>query len=505
MYFINGTMESILYNLGKIEDIRVVSRTSVEQYRDQPKPIPLVAREMGVNYILEGSGHRDGERVRLYVQLLDGRRDRHLWARSYDMNVGEVFTKVSEIARMVASEINAVITPEEQALIEKIPTKSQTAFDLAMKAREEHRKDPSKGEELIRLALEFDSAYAQAYVFLGWLYFHQFETATMARPEYLDSILCLVNRALYHDPQLDDAYLLRGYYHRRTGAYDQSVADFRKTTELNPNFPGAYIGLAWLGWEKNDMLTAIQNFHRSIELEKGPEMAHLYRNLAAAYFQAGLRDQSDRYYLKALEMDGDSVAYYLAMSVNEDIFNHHSALALDYLERVYRADPDNTNLLYRLGNYYACIGENEKSLRYFNEYLDQFTKIREVPVTGKLAASLTYMRCGLQEIADSLLNAERDQMENRLALGDQVTSFYYTLARIYALQGNREKAYQYLRRFNQCEFMVIYNTTLKPGATPMIPELADDEAYWVIQEEINDKYLNQQIKIRQWLAENELL
>ena len=96
-------------------------------------------------------------------------------------------------------------------------------------------------------------------------------------------------------------------------------------------------------------------------------------------------------------------------------------------------------------------------------------------------------------------------MENRLALGDQVTSFYYTLARIYALQGNREKAYQYLRRFNQCEFMVIYNTTLKPGATPMIPELADDETYWVIQEEINDKYRTQQIKIRQWLAENRLL
>ena len=73
MYFINGTMEAILDNLCKIQDMRVVSRNSVEQYRDNPKPTPTVAEEMNVSYILEGSGHRDGENVRLIVQLLDGR------------------------------------------------------------------------------------------------------------------------------------------------------------------------------------------------------------------------------------------------------------------------------------------------------------------------------------------------------------------------------------------------------------------------------------------------
>ena len=83
MYFINGIMEEILDNLCKIADLRVVSRSSVEQYRNEPKPIPVVAEEMDVGYILEGSGQRDGDNIRLTVQLLDARKDQHIWSESY--------------------------------------------------------------------------------------------------------------------------------------------------------------------------------------------------------------------------------------------------------------------------------------------------------------------------------------------------------------------------------------------------------------------------------------
>jgi len=84
VYFINGTMEAILDNLCKIEDIRVVGRTSVEQYRNAPKPIPVIADEMNVSYILEGSGQKDGNKVRLTLQLIDGINDQHLWSSPYN-------------------------------------------------------------------------------------------------------------------------------------------------------------------------------------------------------------------------------------------------------------------------------------------------------------------------------------------------------------------------------------------------------------------------------------
>ena len=130
MYFINGIMESILNNLCMIEDLRVPGRTSVEQYRNNPKPIPVVAEEMNVDYVLEGSGHRDGNNVRLIVQLLDGRKDQHLWSKTYDADIEEIFSMQSEIAQLIAAEIEAIITPEEKQLIEKVPTTSLTAYDF---------------------------------------------------------------------------------------------------------------------------------------------------------------------------------------------------------------------------------------------------------------------------------------------------------------------------------------------------------------------------------------
>ena len=138
MYFINGIMESILNNLSMIEDLRVPGRTSIEQYRDNPKSIPEVAEELNVDYVLEGSGHRDGNNVRLFVQLLDGRKDQHLWSKTYDADIEEIFAMQSEIAQLVASEIEAIITPDEKTLIEKVPTTNLTAYDFYRRGKEEH-------------------------------------------------------------------------------------------------------------------------------------------------------------------------------------------------------------------------------------------------------------------------------------------------------------------------------------------------------------------------------
>ena len=149
MYFINGTMEAILDNLCKIEDLRVPGRTSVEQYRDNPKPIPTVAEELDVSYILEGSGHRDGNNVRLIIQLLDGRKDQHLWSKTYDSDIEEIFSMQSEIAQLVAAEIEAFITPEEKQLIEKVPTANLTALDFYQRGNEERRKYSSDNRETL--------------------------------------------------------------------------------------------------------------------------------------------------------------------------------------------------------------------------------------------------------------------------------------------------------------------------------------------------------------------
>ena len=136
LYFINGTMESILDNLSRIKDLKVPGRTSVEQYRDISRPIQIIAEELNVSYILEGSGQKVGNRITLSVQLIDGADGYQLWSKRYDRMIEkaeDLFDLQSEIAQMVAREIEVVITPEEKKLIEKVPTENMIAYEIYQK------------------------------------------------------------------------------------------------------------------------------------------------------------------------------------------------------------------------------------------------------------------------------------------------------------------------------------------------------------------------------------
>ena len=169
-YFINGLMEEILNNLQKIKDLRVISRTSVEQYRNQTKPIPEIAKELGVNYIVEGSGQKYGNAFRLRAQLIMAAKETHLWGESYQKKINEVediFNIQSQIAESIAKELKAIITPLEKGLIEKIPTKQLEAYDAFLKGqfywRRLTKNDFDAAMKYFELAKEKDPDYALAY------------------------------------------------------------------------------------------------------------------------------------------------------------------------------------------------------------------------------------------------------------------------------------------------------------------------------------------------------
>src|SRR4030066_687995 len=137
-YFINGVMEEILNNLQKIKDLRVISRTSAEQYRGQKRPISEIAQELGVNYIVEGSGQKYGNSFRLRAQLIMAEHESHLWGESFQQkitDVEDIFSIQIKIAESIAEELKAVISPEEKRLIEKIPTDDIDAYDAFLKGK----------------------------------------------------------------------------------------------------------------------------------------------------------------------------------------------------------------------------------------------------------------------------------------------------------------------------------------------------------------------------------
>ncbi len=166
-YFIEGTMEAILDNLWKIADLTVISRTSVEQFRNTTKSISEIAKQLNVNYILEGSGQKYGNDIRLTVQLIDAVNDKHIWSSPYEGVAVNIFKLQSQISEAIAAELKAVITPQEKQLIEKTPTANLAAYEAYLQGKFYWRKFTPNDQEValqyFEHAKEKDPEFALAY------------------------------------------------------------------------------------------------------------------------------------------------------------------------------------------------------------------------------------------------------------------------------------------------------------------------------------------------------
>ncbi len=250
-YLADGTMDAILLHLQKFSDLRVLSRTSVEQYRGTKKTTHTIGQELGVAYLLEGSFQKSGDNVRLIVQLIKASKEEgHAWANEYDKNWKDIFSVQSEVAQTIAKELHAIITPEVKQLIEKIPTTNLTAYDFYQQGREEHTKywidirnlvALQKAEDLYHKALKYDSTFAQAYTGLAMEYWDKYHDKEYFSKKFMDSVLILTRIALSYDDKLSDAYTLRGRYYSETGKSEQAIEEFDKAIKLNPNDSVAYL------------------------------------------------------------------------------------------------------------------------------------------------------------------------------------------------------------------------------------------------------------------------
>jgi len=173
-YFSDGLTEDIITQLSKINSLRVISRTSVLQYKENPKPVKEIAKELGITVVLEGSVRRVGDRIRISGQLIDAINDRHLWAESYNSDIEDVFKVQSAIAQKIASTLEAQLTESEVQNIEKQPTENITAYDFYLKGRDYYYQYTDENNEqaieMFKEAIELDPNYALAWRNLGLVY-----------------------------------------------------------------------------------------------------------------------------------------------------------------------------------------------------------------------------------------------------------------------------------------------------------------------------------------------
>src|SRR5213596_526269 len=283
-YFADGVQDDVLTNLSKIGDLKVISRTSVMQYRGKTTNVREIGKALGVSNILEGSVRRSGNKVRVNVQLIDANSDEHIWASDYDRDVTDVFAIQTDLAQKISDALQAKLSPAEKSRIERKPTENGEAYLAFVQAHDlqnefEDLEKLKQSEQLYERAIQLDPKFALAiarYSQLESWIVHTFERT----PKRREKARTLAQQALQLQPELPEAHLAMGfslYYgdnefeaalkefeiaqrdlpneaegylalgaiQRRLGKWPESTASLEKAASLNPKDGWVFLNLAF--------------------------------------------------------------------------------------------------------------------------------------------------------------------------------------------------------------------------------------------------------------------
>jgi len=245
-YLADGMMIAITLNLSKIKDLRVISRTSIEQYRGTTKTARQIGKELDAKYLLEGSFQKFGDNSKLIVQLIKAYEESHAWGNEYNSTWSEVFSLQSEVAQSIARELNAVITPEEKQLIEKRPTTIIAAYDAYLKGyyymfgQKSNHMNADSAMKYFELAKEIDPRYALAFSGISNVWRYRYSWGTVSLAEGYIKAVESINKAIELDSASAEVQNSLGSLLAELWDWDKSELAFKKAIELNPNLAEAH-------------------------------------------------------------------------------------------------------------------------------------------------------------------------------------------------------------------------------------------------------------------------
>jgi TolB-like protein/Tfp pilus assembly protein PilF len=296
-YFTDGVQDEILTDLSKIADLKVISRTSAMQYKSGvARNLREIAQQLGVAHVVEGSVQRAANKIRVNAQLIDARTDRHLWAQTYDRDLADVFAIQSEIAKAIADQLQAELSPNEKKAIEQQPTTDLVAFDLYTRAKSllltaafSVTSGPDVGRAIAFLdeAVKRDATFFDAYCQLA--YAHEFLYAQLAS-DHTPARLALAEAALEAAarlrPDAAETHLARGqylYFGRRD--YPGALAELESARRALPNDPRLFELTGFILRRRGQQEEGLRNLQRAAELD--PRNFYTLQQIVLSYYELG--------------------------------------------------------------------------------------------------------------------------------------------------------------------------------------------------------------------------
>ena len=507
VHIINGLMESILNDLQKIEDLRVISRTSVEKYRDNPKTIPELSKELDVNYFVEGSGQKIGDQILLNIQLIEAKSDNHLWSEQYTREAKDIFELQKEVAKNIADKIEAIITPEEEERINKRPTDDLIAYDYFLKGldlmRVPNKENLENSIPFFEKAIEQDNEFARAYAATAMAYY--FLDENQSRKQYSAKINYYADKALLFDSQLPQSLIAKALFYMNGGEYKLAVPYFEKALEYNPNYDLVLVFLIklyvnYLPDTEKYLEYALRGLKVDISAYDSIITSLNYLHISNAFIQSGFVDEAEKYIDKSLEYYTDNLysAYVRAFI----LYARDRDLQLIKVRLLETLDKDTTRLdiLQEVGKIYYYLRDYENSFYYYNKYIQIKNALSlDIYRSENAKIGLVLAKMGLKEDSEEYFMKFKQDTEK-----DQSIYKDLSLAAYYSYMGDKEMAIKHLKLFSEQEnyhYWIVIFTEIDP----LMDNIKDLPEFKEIMNDIEAKFSNYHNRIKASLKKKDLI
>jgi len=450
-YFADGIQDDVLTNLARIGDLKVISRTSVMPYRGQGHNVREIGKILDVATILEGSVRREGNRVRVNVQLIDTSNDRHLWAQVYDRELTDVFAIQTDLAQEISSALRCTLSAGEQQRIERKPTENSDSYLLYLQAHEiftrpdRRHDDLARAESLYEKAIQLDPKFALAHARLSqlesWSYY-----AIEPVPARREKARAAAEEALRLRPDLAEAHLARGlvYYYlerdydralseldiarrelpndavmfraiaaiqRRQGKWEDSTGSYEKAISVDPKDPILLENMGWNYLATRDYAMARKVFDRAVEVAPDTFTIRELRARVEFYDKGDLRPMQQL--LASWPENEDPNGTITLTRYNYHLYQRNYAQLISILERspAEKSRGETSAPIsksYLMATVYALMkNETQARASFEDARVEAEAAVRESPTDGPRHALLGLIYSGLGRCADAIKEGDR--------------------------------------------------------------------------------------------------
>ncbi len=453
IYLINGLMETTLNNLQKIRELRVVSRTSVERFRNTTLTVPEIAAMLPVGYLIEGSGQKINNEIHLNIQLIETATDRQVWSQQYHKEVGDIFKLQQEIANSIVSEIQVAITPEERKRIQTSPTDNLEAYDAYLKGREAisrtTREGLIEGIPYFQQAIERDAEFGSAYAYMAISYYYL--DLYKVEKKHLEALNKAADKALLYAPKAPESLVAKALYYQQIGELEEAETFLLEAHEHAPGSSDIVNLLSdfytrYSPDSRKYLEFALKGVRLLAESKDSVTTSYLYLHLSNALIQNGFVDEALSYINQCIAYDPENPFRYLKSFILY-VKDRDWEQTQQMLIKEYQLDTTRLDILQEIGKLYYNASDYEKAYEVYSRFL----AIREQ--LGLDIYQFAYLKIGDTYIRQGHVEQGRQFVQSFKEFAESDKSRYvdFHFATYYAHTGKLDSAAYHMNRFSTVE------------------------------------------------------